>query len=219
MHEDSTIRIAIADDHPLLVSSIENVLHTAGYFTIQGTYETGEALLEGLKQSPQPEVLILDYHLPDHNGAKLARQVTYHYPEIKILALSGFEKPGLSTELIESGCAGFLLKTSARQDVLLKAIHTVLDGNIYLDKQLKERFAENIHRTGRLRHREMQSKLTKRELEILALIINELSSQEIAERLFISKKTVDNHRSSILMKTGAKNNFALMKIAMELNLV
>lgn len=102
---------------------------------------------------------------------------------------------------------------------MLKAIHTVLDGNIYLDKQLKERFAENIHRTGRLRHREMQSKLTKRELEILALIINELSSQEIAERLFISKKTVDNHRSSILMKTGAKNNFALMKIAMELNLV
>src|SRR5690606_16525981 len=98
-------------------------------------------------------------------------------------------------------------------------IHTVYEGRLYLDHSLKEKFAANIHNTHRLKHYEEPVQLTKRELEILALIVHELSSQEIADRLYISKKTVDNHRSSILLKTGAKNNFALMKIAMELKLV
>ncbi len=213
-----TIKVSIADDHPLMVSSIENVLNTAGYFTICGTYDTGTALIEAIP-SATPEVLILDYHLPDKNGGEIARWVTYHHPDIRILALTGFDKPGLSTEMLESGCTGYLLKTSTKTDTLLEAIHTVFQGRLYLDQSLKEKFATNIHNTHRLKHYEAPVPLTKRELEILALIVHELSSQEIAERLYISKKTVDNHRSSILLKTGAKNNFALMKIAMELKLV
>ncbi len=211
-------RIAIADDHPLITNSIENILNHTGYYTVCGTYESGESLLAGLPEV-MPEVLILDYHLPDQNGAQLARSIAYYYPGIKILVLTGFDKPGLLSEMLESGCSGYLLKTSAKTDVLLEALQTICKGGIYIDKSLKEIFAENLHRTHAAQIKEEGLRLTKRELEILGLIVNELSSQEIADRLFISKKTVDNHRSSIIMKTGAKNNFALMKIAIDLKLI
>lgn len=212
---NNTIKVAIADDHPLIISSIENVLKEKEYFVICGRYHTGEELVNGLKENV-PEVLILDYHLPDDNGAKLAKYITHYYPQVRILAISGYDKPGLSTEMIECGCSGFLLKTSARSNNLLEAIHTVFDNKLYFDSNLKQKFAENVNKQYRQKNK---PKLTIRETEILTLIVHEFSSQEIADKLHISKKTVHNHRASILMKTGAKNNFALMKIAMEMRLI
>ena len=210
------IKISIVDDHHLIVSSIKNALDTAGYFELCGAYNNGAELLEGLKTT-NPEVLLLDYHLPDLNGAQLVRIITYHHPDVKILVLTGFDKPGLSTEMLESGCSGYLLKTSAKTDTLLEAIHEVYEGKLYLDKALKEKFADNVHKAHKPKPE--QPKLTKREQEILAMIVNEKSSQEIADLLYISKKTVDNHRSSILMKTGTKNTLGLIKLAWELKLV
>ncbi len=210
-----SIQVAIVDDHHLIISSVKAALEFTGYIKVVNTYTSGEDAVEGLKTT-QPDVLIIDYHLPGRNGAELARHVTYHYPDVKILALTGFDKPGLAYELLESGCSGYLLKVSARPEMIAEAVSTVYSGKIYIDIALKESFAKII----RQREEQVQEKpkLTKRELEVLKGIIDESSNQEIADKLNISKRTVDNHRNSIIAKVGAKNTAGIIKFAMKMNL-
>ncbi len=211
------MKIAIVDDHQLIISSIENALKTTGYMEVTGRYTSGAALLEGL-QVEVPDVLLLDYHLPDQNGAELSRYITYHFPQIKILALTGFDKPNLATEMLGNGCMGYLLKSTATTEIIVDAIERIYHGYIFLDSTLREKYATAI-RYDRPTDSETKPRLTHRELEVLQGIAAELSSQEIADKLCISKRTVDNHRNSIMAKSGAKNTVGLIKYAIELKLV
>jgi len=208
------INIAIVDDHPLMLTSIETTVKAALPVTICGVYTTGDALIEGFRKAV-PEVLLLDYHLQDTNGAQLARFVSYHYPQVRIIVLTGFDKPGLSYEMLENGCMGYLLKTSANAETLIEAISTVLEGRIYLDRSLTIKNFDKIKRDFSKDTEQARASLTSREIEVLKAISDGLSSQEIAEKLFISKRTVDNHRTSIIMKTGVRNSAELIKFATE----
>lgn len=211
------MRVAIADDHPLITSSLKTTLLNTGYIDVCGTYASGAALIQGLDQM-LPDILLLDYHLPDQNGAQLARYITYHYPSVKILALTGFEKPDLAKEMLESGCMGYLLKSSATTDMILKAIEQVHSGLLYIDRYVRDTYASSI-RSKEGSKDEQKPKLTHRELEILKEIACERSSQEIADKLYISKRTVDTHRNSIMVKSGARNTAGMIKFAMELKLI
>lgn len=213
-----SIQIAIADDHQLILSSLTDAFSATGYMLVCGRFPSGEQLLKALPDI-RPDVLILDYHLPDYNGAHLARYVTYHYPEIKIIALTGYDKPGLSTEMLESGCAGFLLKASADADTIIEAVNAVQEGKLYLDPALKQKFSATIQDSLTEAPDAEKPRLTNRELEILECIADGLSSQEIADKLFISKRTVDNHRNSILIKSGTKNTAGLIRFALEMKLI
>lgn len=211
-----SIKLAIADDHELIISSIENTVSYTGFIDVCGTFSDGGSLLEGLT-AVQPDILLLDYHLPDQTGGQLARYITYHYPAIKIIILTGFDKPGLAVEMLESGCMGYLLKTSANAEMILEAIDTVSHGRIFLDSALREKYAHSVQKANSAAQPLL--KLTNRELEVLKGIASEMSSQEIAEQLYISKRTVDNHRNSLMIKSGAKNTVGLIKIAIQLGLV
>ncbi len=211
-----SIRVAIADDHHLIINSIERTVAATGYIDVIATYTTGAALTEGMK-SITPDVLLLDYHLPDSTGAQLARYIAYHHPQIKVIVLTGFDKPGLAMEMLECGCMGYLLKTSADAAMIIEAIETVYDGRIFLDSSLRDKYAHSIQR-GNVDQKPVL-KLTNRELDVLKGIASELSSQEIATQLFISKRTVDNHRTSLMIKSGAKNTVGLIKVAIELGLI
>lgn len=211
------MKIALADDHLIIISTLENMIKSTGYMELCGKYRTGSELIEGLKQN-LPDILLLDYHFPDENGIQLARYVTYHYPSVKILALTGFDKPGLATEMLESGCKGYLLKANASHELILEALNRVHEGHIYLDQSISERFGASI-RSGSLASNKVQPKLTNREKEILQYITAELSNQEIADKLCISRKTVENHRYSLMAKAEAKNTAGLVKFAIELKLI
>jgi DNA-binding NarL/FixJ family response regulator len=210
------ISLAIADDHHLIINSIQTTVSYTGYIEVQTTYTTAEALIEGLKNTT-PDVLLLDYHLPDQNGAQVARYLTYHHPNLKIIVLTGFDKPGLAMEMLQCGCMGYLLKTSANARMIIEAIDSVYNGRIFLDSALRDKYAQAVQKD----HSEDRPamKLTNRELDVLRGIAAELSSQEIAEQLFISKRTVDNHRTSLMLKTGVKNTVGLIKLALELKLL
>lgn len=208
------INVAIVDDHPLMISSIETTVKAALPVNICGVYTSGDSLMEGFKKAV-PEVLLLDYHLQDTNGAQLARFVSYHYPQVKIIVLTGFDKPGLSYEMLENGCMGYLLKTSANAEVLIEAINTVMEGRIYLDRTLTIKNFDKIKKDFARDAEQSKVSLTSREKEVLKAISEGLSSQEIADKLFISKRTVDNHRTSIIMKTGVKNSAELIRFATE----
>lgn len=211
------IKLAIADDHPLIVSSIRNVLDATEHIELCAAYSTGEALITGISLA-QPDVLLLDYHLPDQNGAQLARYITYHYPGVKILALTGFDKPALALEMLESGCKGYLQKVNADADIILDAISRVYQGHLYIDSSVSDSYSSQIRNFPKTAEKS-HPKLTNRELEVLQAIALELTSNEIADKLYISRKTVENHRTNIMIKCGAKNTVGLIKFAIELKLI
>lgn len=209
------IRIDIADDHPMIIDGIRNMLYFYKHIEIAHTYHTGRDLLEGLKKE-QPDILLLDIQLPDKSGNELARFITRAYPGIRIIALTSMESTFHFKDMIKSGCKGYLLK-SASKEKLLNAIEEVYGGGEYLEPALKDQLLLNVLK---IKNNQTQlSPLTRREKEILELIATGLTSSEISEQLVLSQRTVENHRFSLMQKLGVKNTAGLVKVAMEMGFI
>jgi DNA-binding NarL/FixJ family response regulator len=209
------IRIDIADDHPMIIDGIRNMLHYYRHIEIQHVYQTGKALLEGLKET-QPDVLLLDIQLPDKSGNELARIISKLYPGINILALTSMESTFHFKDMIKSGCKGYLLK-SANKEKLIHAIEEVHEGREFLEPLLKDQLLLHILK---IKNKDsFMTPLTRREKEILELIASGLTSGEISEQLFLSQRTIENHRFSLMQKLNVKNTAALLKTATEMGFI
>jgi DNA-binding NarL/FixJ family response regulator len=158
----------------------------------------------------QPDVMLLDINLPDKNGIELCQEITCMYPKIKILALSSFDQQSYITRMIENGAKGYLLK-NAGKDEILEAIDQVMKGGKYLSRE-----AENVLENAKNQNIPI---LTRREKEVLQLIANGLTNNQIADQLFISPTTVDTHRTSILSKFEVKNTANLIRQAVAFGLI
>ncbi len=210
-----SIRIAIADDHPVVTKGLQNMLLNYPHISVTGIYSNGGELLSGLKQEV-PDVLLLDIQLPDKNGDELAQAILKKYGDIKILALTNFNSVLYVNSMFRNGAKGYLLKTT-EEDILIKAIETVYEGGEFLEESLKEefrQFEQNMRRESTLK-----ATLTPREKEILQLIANGCTGNEIAQQLFISFNTVEHYRNNILLKMDVKNTAALIKKALSLGFV
>lgn len=209
------IRISIADDHPMVIDGIKNMLKGHKNITIIDTYKDGKELMQGL-QAKQPDVLLLDIQMPEKTGDELAPVITKKYPDVKILTLTNFNSTLHVQNMLRHGVLGYLLKTTDKE-TLVNAIVTVSQGEIFLQQEMREKM-DNV---GLRIKREVSTKsnLTPREREILQCIVNGDSSQEIADKLFLSIRTVDNYRVNILLKLDAKNVATLVRKALELGLV
>jgi DNA-binding NarL/FixJ family response regulator len=206
------IKLAIADDHPMVVNGIKNMLYYYRHIEISDSWNSGKELLEGLAER-QPDVLLLDLQLPDMTGNELARIIARSYPDVKILVITSMESTFHIKDMMKSGCKGYLLKTTSRE-ILLEAIETIYQGGEYIDAQLKEQLLRDV-----LKKKGPATSLTRREKEILSLIAQELTSHEIAAQLNISQRTVENHRFSLMQKLNAKNTVSLIKISLEKGLI
>ncbi len=212
---DRTIRITIADDHPLVVSGLEKVLSTVKDFKVISTFQNGAELLEGLK-TERPDVLLLDLQMPVLSGQEVAPQILELHKEIKIIALTSQESTFFVRKLMKAGVSGYILKTSSA-DQIVTAIREVIAGNNYVEAALKEKLLQETLSSKKDAPKNLQ--LTRREQEILQLISSNYTSQEIADKLFVSKRTIDNHRLSLLLKFGVKNSAALIKDAIRLGFI
>ena len=182
---------------------------------VEGTYETGAALLEGLKQN-QPDVLLLDVLLPDYKGQDLAETVSKLYPDIKIMAITSLDAPLYVKSMMRHGCRGYILKNT-RLKPLVHAIQQVYQGETYIEPSLREQMMQHMLQLKKSPASRSPT-LTQREKEILKLIVAEYSNQEIADKLYISLRTVENHRFSLLQKLEVKNAVGLVKAALQLGL-
>jgi len=210
-----SIRVAIADDHPIAGSGLKKILNDFPHIRVEAIYGTGKDLLEGLRKE-QPDVLLLDMHLPDLEGPALARDILKRYESLRILVLSSSDIIVQVKKMLQLGCMGYLLKDS--DDVtIVKAIETVYEGGQFLSPVLQQRLLGDLFRNKQTDR--YQAHLTRREKEILQLITREFTNQEIADKLFISLHTVDNHRSSLLQKMQAKNTAGLVRKAIEHGLI
>jgi DNA-binding NarL/FixJ family response regulator len=208
------ITIGIADDHLLVIQGIRAML-SGSNFQVLFSAVNGKDLLEHLSEN-QPDVLLLDIQMPDMNGVDLCKAITKCYPEIKIIALTNMDESHYVKQMIRNGASGYLLK-NVDQLTMINAIEEVMIGNQYLDSQIRQNIMDEML-LGKKRSVQ-QVELTKRELEILALIAKEFSNNEIAEKLFISLRTVQTHRLNISQKLNAKNLVTLVKEAYRRGLI
>src|SRR6185437_13512746 len=139
------IKIAITDDHPMVVNGIKNMLYYYKHIEIGNVYHSGTSLLEGL-QREQPDVLLLDIQLPDKSGNELARIISGKYPDIRILAISSMDNTFHIKDMLQHGCLGYIVKT-AEASVLIAAIESVYNGEEYIDPSLKEQLLHNLLKT------------------------------------------------------------------------
>jgi DNA-binding NarL/FixJ family response regulator len=209
-----SINIAIADDHPLVVSGLRNILPTYPHICLKGTYPNGMSLLAGLEME-QPDVLLLDIHLPDKTGDELVPLILKKYPDLKILTLTNFDSTIHVNTMFSHGVKGYILKSAENED-LIEAIEMVYRGEEFIAPSMREKMQHVAYKIKKAFS--SKSTLTPREKEILQLVVDGSTNPEIAAKLFLSAKTVDNYRTNLMMKLEVNNAAALVKKALRLGL-
>ncbi len=209
------IKVTVTDDHPVVLEGLQRILADAEDIELTDVCHNGEDLLLSLKKH-QPDVLLLDIQMPGKRGDELARYITQTYPGISILALTNLDETFHVENMLMNGAQGYLLKNSDRH-VLVDAIKTVYANRQFIDPELKDQMLQDMM-DARSKAASIP-KLTHREQEVLELIASEYTSPEIAEKLFISYRTVENHRLNLLFKLEVKNTAGLVRKAFQMGLI
>ena len=208
------IRIALVDDHSLFRRGLKMLLTSHANFEVVAEASSGEEFLE-LMDAARPDVVFMDYSMGGMNGAEATERALERMPELKIISLTMFGDNAYYSRMARSGAKGFLLKDSEFDEVV-EAVRTVCEGGTYFSALLLESLSQSLRSVECIDERDM---LSEREVEILVGICQGLSTQEIADRHFISKRTVDKHRANILEKSGCKNTASLVVYAIKNGLV
>lgn len=213
------IRIALVDDHSLFRRGMKMLLSSQADFEVVMEAGSGEEFLQAQAES-KVDLVFMDYSMPGINGAETTERALEVDPELKVISLSMFGDNAYYSKMVESGAKGFLLKDSEFDEVLL-AVRTVCEGGTYFSPQLMESisFAMTSYPYSVGGDIAEEDRLSEREVEILVGICQGLSTQEIADKLYISKRTVDKHRANILEKSGSKNTASLVVYAIKHGLV
>ena len=210
------IRVFIIDDHKMVIEGIELMLEQEVGLELVGFALSGEAGMEKLKNG-QVDVLLLDINLPGLNGIEVCKLIRASDSKLKIIALSMLKDSSLIKMMLKNGADGYVLKNAGREEIVA-AIHAVFTGKKYLDQEVNDIIISSITGYATQKSTPFPS-LSRREKEVLALILDELTTKEIAGKLFISVGTVETHRRNMLAKVGARNTAGLVRIALEYGLM
>jgi len=217
-NRDGICRIVLVDDHTLFRNGLRGLLDRYAGYRVVAEAASGEeflALLPGL----EADVIFMDIAMPGMNGDRTAELALAVRPELRIITLAMFGDENYYSRMVQAGAKGFLLKDS-NIDEVIEAIETVRAGGSYFCAALLSSLATRMRTTRRETAEEAETdQLSSRETEILIEVCRGLSNQEIADRLFISKRTVDKHRANILEKTGCRNTASLVVYAIRHGLV
>ena len=212
------IRIALVDDHSLFRRGLRMLLSTHPDFEVVAEASSGEEFLELLPQA-QPDVVFMDYSMGALNGSDTTERAIAQLSELKVISLTMYGDNAYYTRMAAAGAKGFLLKDSGFDEVV-EAVQTVCSGGTYFSSLLLTSLSQSLRSTQTHTHSiDEQDMLSEREVEVLVGICQGLSTQEIADRHFISKRTVDKHRANILEKSGCKNTASLVVYAIKNGLV
>ena len=209
------IEVAIIDDHEVVIDGLVAMLSSSEVLQITYTTQSGRELL-GYLETTAPDVLLMDIQMPEISGIELCRQVLQQQPKVNIIAFSSFDDSSYVKNVMRKGAKGYLLKNSDKQTII-RAIERVAGGEEFLDDKIKNILLQETI-TGQ-RRSIYEIPLTKREKELVTLIADGHSSQEIADKLYISLRTVETHRLNINQKMGVKNTASLLKEAIKRGLI
>lgn len=210
------INILLADDHQMMIDGVKDMLSKNDNYVVVAEANNGQVAYEKIEATPGAfNLLLTDISMPLLTGTVLCKMVKSKFPHIQVLVLSMYNNPTAVKEAVLAEADGYILKNAGR-DELLTAIHRIVNGGTYFSQDIVPIIYNQYHKE-RIQNEQLQL-LSVREKEVLGFIVKEFTSEEIAEKLFISKKTVDNHRQHLLEKTGCKSTVGLVKFAIKLGL-
>lgn len=213
----ANIKVLLVDDHKIVRDGIKLMLEPQPGIDVVAEAENGIKVLELLKETAV-DVIVMDINMPEMNGITTTMQVKEKYSEIKVLALTMSSDDSHIRQMVQAGASGYIMKSAGR-DELTRAIHEVMEGKHYFSDQATQSIMMDLVKNKGKSSSPEPIHITERELEVLQLIVKENTNQEIAEKLYISPRTVDAHRRNLLQKTGARNTAGLVKYAFQHGLV
>lgn len=204
------INIVIADDHQMFLDGLTALLRDEENINLVATALNGKEALEIVEQNPV-DILILDISMPQVDGVELNSIIKKNHPKVKTLVLTSHSDHHMISKLAKGKVNGYLLKNAEKSELLL-AINKINQGEDFFSQMVKDKVVESMFSTGA---ESQLPELSKREKEIIKLIVAQCTAPEIAEQLFISQNTVNTHRKNILTKLKLKNVAGLVKFAVE----
>lgn len=211
MSAHATVKILLVDDHRIVLDGLKSLFDDDLEFEIIGAVSTPVEALQKMENA-LPDILLTDYTLPGMTGLELCAKTKEKYPAVKRVILSMHDEGHLVKQVMKEGVDGYLLK-SIQQSELKTALHQIMRGMPYVSPEITRQLMNGIANEGK------QELLTEREQEILRLIVKEFSNKQIADKLFISERTVETHRKNIFRKTNVSSLVGLVKYAFEHNIV
>lgn len=210
-----SIKLIIADDHRLVRDGMKSLLQTETDIEIIAEAENGVELLQIL-QTQHPDAILLDVTMPKKNGIEAALEIKKMYPDVGIVFLSMHEEPEYVLKCVQAGANSYLMKNVEKAELLI-AIRKAAYGEKYFNQNISILLAQGL--TEMREHERDKVDLTPRELDVLRCVADGLSTKQIADKLFISTRTVETHRLNLLKKFEAQNTAELIKIAITQKLV
>lgn len=216
---ENTIKIGLVDDHVMFRKGLAEIIAYIDDYEVVFQAGSGLEMIELFKKSI-PDVLLLDLKMPDMDGIQATKHVRENHPDIKIIVLSMFDEDEFVLKLMELGANGYLLKNDDPEE-LLKAIKVVHEQEFYLNRRVSKILTTGLRRKRKssILLSDRDTNITKREMDVLQLIAQGLTNQEIGDSLHLSHRTIEGHRESLLRKTKSKNTAGLVAYAFRKNLL
>lgn len=211
------IKVIIADDHHLFIEGVRSLINSMDTIELIGELSNGQELVDTLAHTPC-DVILMDINMPVLDGIEATKIIKKTYPNIKVLMLTMFSSKDYIEKLLKAGADGYLLKNTDAKELKL-AIETLVNGESYFSKEVTARIMEGLQKKKQGEQFNHLIELTEREIDVLKLIVQEFTTAEIAEKLFISTHTVETHRKNLISKLNVRNIAGLVKYAMQNGLV
>lgn len=209
------LKIILAEDHVIVRNGIRLLLEYQALVEVIGETDNGQGVLDLIDSGVVPDIVLTDINMPELDGIELIKILKTRHPKVKVIVLSMIDSEKYVTHAFHEGSYGYLLK-NVTEDELIFAIKTVANNTKYLCVELTHKLLEKLlggitaQEGSAVRH---QIDLTMREIEVLHLLAEGYTNQEMADKLFLSKRTVEGHRQMLIDKTGSKNTAALIRFA------
>lgn len=213
------IQVLVIDDHQLIIDGMKSILQDEEDVAFAGGANSMSEALEFLS-AHDVDLVLADISMPQHSGIEVTRKIKELYPNIQVLALTMHEDISMISKMVDAGASGYILKRTNMNEVL-DAIKAVASGGRYLGRDVQSILMDNLSTSANVVElpEDAPAPLTTREREILNLIAKEMSNEEIANKLFISERTVETHRRNIFTKTKTKSIVGLIKYAIKNGLI
>lgn len=209
--------LIVVDDHSIFLDGLSALLHEIQNISVKGLFTNGHEALNFIRDN-KIDVVITDIDMPAMDGIELSKQIKGENKNVRIIVLTMHNDSSVISKLLEIGAEGYILKNTGKKE-LIKAIDAVMEGQSYFSDEVKMTYMESKIKGRKTEPTSIKYRLSKRELEIVKLISEELTTSEIAEKLFISDSTVETHRRNILSKLNVRNTAGLIKLVIQNNLI
>ena len=211
-------KLFLVEDHELVRKGVRSIIDLDPSIDIIGEYDRASKAIEAMNGGDMPDIILMDISMPEMTGLEASKLIGDKYPDVKIIILSMYKDEEYVMEGLNFNIAGYVVKDSVADEILV-AIEKVNDGGKFFSREVIDTALNSYKEIKKEKKKAESVQLTKREIEVLNDISDGLKSQEIAEKLFISERTVEAHRGNIMKKLHAKNMAELIKKAMNLGLI